>query len=101
MIRPWRTSSPHSSSADGAVLTWAGSRVPAAEAVGAHAEVALRVDRVAAEGTAGPAGVQHLCRALDEGPRAPGVDAHEEHLVRLGLGELLVELVGADHRRLG
>jgi hypothetical protein len=79
----------HSSSVDGRR-----SRVPAAEAVRAHAEVAVGVDRVAAERAAGPAGLEHLLGALDERPRAAGVEPDQEHLVGLRLVELLVELSG-------
>src|SRR3954447_20869065 len=100
MIRPCSTSSPCSSSSEGAALT-DGSRVPSPEAVGADAEVALEVDRVPAERAARAARLQHLLRALDEGPGAAGVDADEEDLVGLRLGQLLVQLLGADDGRLG
>src|SRR3954451_25046545 len=100
MIRPCSTSSPCSSSSEGAALT-DGSRVPSPEAVGADAEVTLGVDRVPAERAGRAAGLEDLLGALHERSGTAGVDADQEHLVRLGLGELLLELLGADHRRLG
>ena len=84
MIRPWRTSSPVEQ-VDGPLD---GSRVPAAEAVGAHAEVAVGVDRVAAERAARAGRRSSTCSARLTNARArAGGDPDQEHLVGLGLLE--------------
>ena len=72
-------------------------RVPAAEAVHPDAQVSLRVDGAAAEGTAWPAGAQHLGGALDERASRTGRDPHQEKLVGLRLLEVLLHLLGRHH----
>ena len=79
----------------GSVGSRAAHGLPAPEAVGPHAQVAVGVDRAAAE-RAGRAGRRSsdLLGPLDEGAGAAGVDPDQEDLVGLGLLEVLVDLVG-------
>src|SRR4051794_29986764 len=103
MIRPRSSISPSTRSGSGSVVTRA-SWVTSPEAVRPYAEVTLGIDRVAAERAVGPAGAQHLLGALHERPGRTGRDPDQEHLVRLGLLEVLVvevgHLLGRDHRGL-
>src|SRR3954469_19695410 len=108
MIRPWISRSPRvsrSCSASGAswwapggsrraALLTARSRVGvgggAAEAVGARAQVAGRVQRTAAEGARLPARGDDSLGALAEGACKSGRQAYDEHLLRLRLDDLLL-----------
>src|SRR3954454_2198455 len=78
ITRPWSVSSPERSSSS---RTTGGSRgIATAEAVGADAEVAFGVDRVAADRAVGTTGLDHELGPLDEGAGRAGLQPDQEHL---------------------
>ena len=100
MIRPWSVELAAEQVAP-SVGSLEGRRLAAAEAVGAHAQVAVRVDRAAAERAGGAAGADDLRGALHERPRGAGGEPDQEDLLGLGLLEVLADLLGRDDGRLG
>src|SRR4051812_14329319 len=62
----------------------------ATEAVGAHAQVTLGVDRAAAERAVGAPGLHHERGTAYERARGSALEAHQEDLLRLGLVRLVV-----------
>src|SRR6476619_6906331 len=109
MIRPWISMSPRVSSAWSSSLmarpspsvqaaSGLGGGAGAAEAVGPRAEVPGGVHRAAAEGARLPTGPDDGLGPLAEGPGESGGQPHDEHLLGLGLVDLLLGGAGLDDR---
>ena len=108
MIRPWISISPRLSSSRSSCSLVRGVRLAAPadasclgfgrgppEPVGARAEVAARVEGAAAERAGLTAGADHRLGALAERPGQAGRQPDDEHLVGLGLLDLLLGVPGS------